>query len=122
MMVAPLFAGERSRKVVFPKGNWHDFWTGAPVQSATEISVPSSTEKIPVYVKSGSLMPWADVAQFAGAPETRQLSARVYGDGSIPFSMRTPNGNLNLSWQHGAGRFEGRGADYQVHRWDVIGA
>jgi len=121
MMVAPLFAGEKSRKIVFPEGNWHDFWTGAPIQSATEVSVPSSTEKIPVYVKSGSLVPWTDGGQFAGAPETRQLSVRVYGDGSIPFSMRTPNGSLTLSWKHRTGKVEGQGTDYQAHSWDVIG-
>ena len=28
MMVAPLFAGEASRKVVIPQGSWHDFWSG----------------------------------------------------------------------------------------------
>jgi alpha-D-xyloside xylohydrolase len=121
MMVAPLFAGEKSRKVVFPEGNWHDFWTGAPIQSATEISIPSSTEKIPVYVKSGSLVPWADVGQFARALETRQLSVRVYGNGSIPFSMRTPAGNLTLSWKHPAGKVESQGTDYNIHGWDVIG-
>jgi len=121
MMVAPLFAGEKSRKVVLPEGNWHDFWTGAPMQSATEISVPSSTEKIPVYVKSGSLVPWTDVGQFAGAPETRHLSVRVYGNGSISFSMRTPKGSLTLSWKRGAGKVEGQAADYQVRSWDVIG-
>jgi alpha-D-xyloside xylohydrolase len=120
MMVAPLFAGEKSRKVVFPEGNWHDFWTGAPIESATETSVPSSTEKIPVYVKSGSLVPWTGVGQFAGAPETRQLSVRVYGDGSIPFLMRTPNGSLTLSWNHRTEKVEGQGTDYQVHNWDVI--
>jgi alpha-D-xyloside xylohydrolase len=121
MMVAPLFAGEKNRKVVFPEGSWHDFWTGAPIQSATEISIPSSTEKIPVYVKSGSLVPWADVGQFARALETRQLSVRVYGNGSIPFSMRTPAGNLTLSWKHPAGKVENQGTDYNIHGWDVIG-
>jgi alpha-D-xyloside xylohydrolase len=122
MMVAPLFAGEKIRKVVFPEGNWHDFWTGAPIQSAAEISVPSSTEKIPVYVKNGSLVPWTDVGQFAGAPETRQLSVRVYGNGSIPFSMRTSTGNLTLSWNRRTGKVEGQGADYKVHSWDLIGS
>ncbi len=121
MMVAPLFAGEKSRKIVFPEGDWHDFWTGASIKSATEISVPASTEKIPVYVKSGSLVPWADVGQFARAPETRQLSVRVYGNGSIPFSVGTSVGSQTLSWKHGAGKVEGQGTDYNVHSWGVIG-
>jgi len=103
------------------EGDWHDFWTGMPIKSATDISVPSSTDKIPVYVKSGSLVPWADVGQFARTPETRQLSARVYGDGSIPFSLRTSAGSGTLTWKHRKGKAEGQGADYNANSWDVIG-
>lgn len=121
MMVAPLFAGEANRKVVLPAGSWHDFWTGAPIQGGTEISVPASAENIPVYVKSGSLVPWADVGQFAGSPETRRLSVRVYGEGSIPFSMRGPQGELKLTWNNRTGHAEETGSGYHVHSWAVIG-
>jgi alpha-D-xyloside xylohydrolase len=120
MMVAPLFAGETSRKVLMPKGTWQDFWTGSLVHGGTEISIPSSTENIPVYVKAGSVIPWAEVGLFADAPETRQLSVRVYGDGSIPFSMRCRKGNLSLSWK-ARGRAESEDSGYHIDRWDVIG-
>jgi alpha-D-xyloside xylohydrolase len=121
MMVAPLFAGEASRKVLMPKGTWQDFWTGSLIHGGTEIFIPSSTENIPVYVKAGSIMPWAEIGLFAGAPETRQISARVYGDGSIPFSMRCPNGNLSLSWKGREGLADSEGSGYHIDRWDVIG-
>lgn len=121
MMVAPLFAGEGSRKVVIPEGVWQDFWTGSLIHGGNEISIPSSTKNIPVYVKAGSVIPWAGVGLFAGAPETRQISVRVYGDGSIPFSMRCPNGNLSLSWRGRDGRAETEGSGYRIDRWDVIG-
>jgi alpha-D-xyloside xylohydrolase len=121
MMVAPLFAGEASRKVFLPEGTWQDFWTGSPIRGGTEISIPSSTENIPVYVKTGSVIPWAEVGLFAEAPETRQISVRVYGDGSIPFVMRCPNGNLSLSWNGREGRAQNHGSGYDIHRWDVIG-
>jgi alpha-D-xyloside xylohydrolase len=119
MMVAPLFAGEASRKIVIPQGTWHDFWTGAKVQGGGEISIASSAENIPVYVKAGSVIPWAGVGQFAKAPETRQLTVRVYGDGSIPFSMRTSDGSLRLSWNGRQGHAENGG--YSIVRWDAIG-
>ncbi|HZQ45072.1 MAG TPA: TIM-barrel domain-containing protein [Acidobacteriaceae bacterium] len=121
MMVAPLFAGEGSRKVVIPEGVWQDFWTGSLIQGGNEISIPSSTKNIPVYVKAGSVIPWAGAGMFAGAPETRQISVRVYGDGSIPFSMRCPNGNLSLSWRGRDGRAGSEGSGYRIDRWDVIG-
>jgi hypothetical protein len=28
LLVAPLFTGQTTRKVVLPKGNWYDFYTG----------------------------------------------------------------------------------------------
>ncbi|HKS80843.1 MAG TPA: hypothetical protein VJR23_05010, partial [Candidatus Acidoferrales bacterium] len=98
MLVAPLFAGEASRKVTLPVGTWHDFWTGAEVQGRT-FSLPSSTEKIPVYVKAGSVLPLAAVSGSTADSGARDLTVLVFGDGSLPFSMATPGGEtLELRW------------------------
>jgi alpha-D-xyloside xylohydrolase len=121
MMVAPLFAGEPGRRVVLPEGAWHDFWTGEALKGGTELSIPASTERIPVYVKSGSIVPWADVGLFAGAPETRRLTARVYGDGSLPCTLQDGAGTLRLSWRNGRGNVEGKGGSYVVYAWKHIG-
>jgi alpha-D-xyloside xylohydrolase len=120
MMVAPLFAGEPSRKVVLPDGSWHDFWTGEAVEGGNVLTVPASTEKIPVYIKSGSIVPWADVGLFAGAPETRRITARVYGDGSIPFAFVTGGETLRLGWNQGQGTADGT-KGYEVYAWQNIG-
>jgi alpha-glucosidase (family GH31 glycosyl hydrolase) len=134
MMVAPIFVedsssamqgpprrnADGSRRVVLPEGGWHDFWTGEAIQGGTEISVPASTKKIPVYVKSGSIVPWADVGLYAGAPEARRLTARVYGNGSMPFTLNSDAGALHLTWSNGTGRAEG-GSPYDVYAWKQIG-
>jgi alpha-D-xyloside xylohydrolase len=120
MMVAPLFAGEPDRKVVLPQGAWHNFWTGEPLKGGTEIQVPASADKIPVYVKSGSIVPWADVGMHVGAPETRRLTARVYGDGSLPFAMQSGEKTLRLNWSNGKGSAEGE-SGYDVYSWERIG-
>ncbi len=120
MMVAPLFAGEPSRRVVIPAGDWHDFWTGEAVKGGMDLTVPASTNKILVYVKSGSIVPWADAGLFAGAPETRRITARVYGDGSLPFALAARSETLRLSWSHGRGNTEGTNG-YEVYTWQEIG-
>lgn len=120
MMVAPLFAGEPGRQVVMPQGAWHDFWTGEKIDGGTEFSLPASTARIPVYVKSGSIIPWAEVGLHAGAPETRRLSVRVYGDGSLPFSMRQGREMLRLSWTAGRGSTQGS-TSYEVIAWKQVG-
>jgi alpha-D-xyloside xylohydrolase len=121
MMVAPLFAGETSRKVILPEGTWHDFWTGEVLKGGTEVTVPASSEKIPVYVKSGSVVPWADVGLFAGAPPTRRIAVRVYGDGSLPFTLKSRKGVFHLSWANGLGKVEGETGSYDVYTWQVLG-
>lgn len=120
MMVAPLFAGEPSRRVVLPTGEWHDFWSGKAVGGDTELNIAASTEKIPVYVKAGSIVPWADVGLHAGAPETRRITARVYGDGSLPFTLNGGEGWLRLRWSDGRGSIEGE-SRYDVYAWKHIG-
>jgi alpha-D-xyloside xylohydrolase len=119
MMVAPLFAGEASRKVVIPSGEWHDFWTGDAITGGQELTVPASTERIPVYVKSGSIVPWAQVGLHAGSPESRRIEARVYGDGSLSFSLESGKDSLHLSWENGHGNEQSSG--YDVNRWERIG-
>jgi len=120
MMVAPLFAGEPSRRIVMPEGGWHDFWTGEAVKGGLELTVSASTEKIPVYVKSGGIVPWADAGLFAGAPETRRITARVYGDGTLPFAFAAGSETLRLNWSHGQGTAEGT-SGYEVYAWQKIG-
>jgi alpha-D-xyloside xylohydrolase len=119
MMVAPLFAGESERKVVIPGGGWHDFWTGEAVAGDSELTVPASTGPIPVYVKTGSIVPWADVGLHAGAPETRRITARLYGDGSLPFTLDSQGASLKLHWKSGQG--SAQSGKYQVYRWQQLG-
>ena len=103
LIVAPLFAGEVHRTVLLPKGDWHDFWTGAPV-IGRKLTVTSDTENIPVYVKSGSLMPWAAISEHAAAEESRQLQVRVYGNGQLGWSAPRIVGGLRLEWDNVAKR------------------
>jgi alpha-D-xyloside xylohydrolase len=121
MMVAPLFAGEPSRKVVLPEGLWNNFWTGEALEGGKDIIVPSTFEQIPVYVKTGSIIPWADVGLFAGASETRRLTARIYGDGSLPCTLSNGKDTFRLSWRNGTGSIEGNPGGYHVAAWKQIG-
>jgi alpha-D-xyloside xylohydrolase len=122
MMVAPMFAeDEAGRNVILPSGAWHDFWTGQEFKGGTEIALPASTEKIPVYVKSGSIIPWADVGPYAGAPPARRLTVRIYGDGSIPFELGVNGKAMRLTWNNRKGNVEGAHGDYNVYSWKRMG-
>jgi alpha-D-xyloside xylohydrolase len=119
IMVAPLFAGEPSRKVIIPAGAWHDFWTGAPITGPATLTIPSSYERIPVYVKSGSVLPLAAVTSSTADSAARTLTVRIFGDGSLPFIIPGANHpELTLSWQNNKGVIEQSAArPWSVAAW-----
>jgi hypothetical protein len=73
-----------------------------------------------VYVKAGSIIPWANVCPFAGHEESRQLTARIYGDGSLPFVLRVGEQALNLNRANKENTQPATG--YTVHSWKQVGS
>ena len=120
MMVAPLFAGEEMRKVVLPRGVWHDFWTGEKLEGGRTIEVAPTQEKIAVYVKTGSVIPWAEVGLHVNAPEVRRLTVRVYGDGALDWVLKDGADTVELSWSSNGGRMKGS-SKYTIQSWKMIG-
>ena len=70
LLVAPLFEGEKERKVILPKGKWYDFYTGEFAGEGEIISVSPGLDKIPVYVKDGGIVPMF--------PPIRQIENKQY--------------------------------------------
>lgn len=81
LLVAPMFTGEASRKVILPKGNWYDFYTGELVGNGEVITVTPGLDKIPVYVKDGGIIPFMEPRLHAPqAGEKVNLEIRHYGE------------------------------------------
>jgi alpha-glucosidase len=57
LLIAPVLeAGVRSRTVKLPGGEWFDFWEERVYSGPGEITVPVTQGRIPVFVKSGTLL------------------------------------------------------------------
>ncbi|HKO79100.1 MAG TPA: TIM-barrel domain-containing protein [Chitinophagaceae bacterium] len=81
LLVAPVFTGQTTRKVVLPKGKWYDFYTGAYAGDGEVITVAPGLNKIPVYVKDGAIIPM--MPPLLHAPKTGEkvdLEIRHYGE------------------------------------------
>ena len=57
ILVAPLFAGEGSRKAVLPPGKWFDFYTGKFAGEGETITVSAPLDRAPLFVKDGGIVP-----------------------------------------------------------------
>ncbi len=81
LLVAPMFAGQKSRKVRLPKGVWLDFHTGKEVGRGV-ITVSPDLATIPLFVRSGSVIPMLGPELSIGQAfkaDTVALEIRLYG-------------------------------------------
>jgi alpha-D-xyloside xylohydrolase len=122
MLVAPLFAGEPYRKLILPPGPWHDFWTGALIEGGRELTIPATEARIPVFIKSGSILPFATITTSIGDPASRHLTVKIYGDGHLAFESTRPDGSsLKLTWNGSKGSVLVTGSShYEVSEWTVV--
>ena len=93
LLVAPMFTGQTSRKVILPKGKWFDFYTGAYAGDGEIIDVTPGLDKIPVYVKDGGIIPMMKPMLHAPkADEKVDLEIRYYGDKPSRFKIYDDDG------------------------------
>lgn len=91
LLVAPLFTGEKERKVVLPAGKWYDFYTGELAGEGEVITVAPGLSKIPVYVKEGGIIPlWPAVNRLTG--EKLPVEVRHYGQTASTYSLYDDDG------------------------------
>ncbi|GAA3584608.1 TIM-barrel domain-containing protein [Snuella lapsa] len=93
ILVAPMFTGETSREVVLPKGKWYDFYTGTFVGEEEIITIEPGLDKIPLFVKNGSIIPMTGVRNRAPKHgERMDLTIRHYGDKEGQFTLYDDDG------------------------------
>lgn len=86
MMVCPVIhKGERKRDVYLPEGEWYNFWDGKKSVGETTVTVETPLEKMPVFVKAGSVIPIGTNVQYAMENKGDTLQILVYpgADGSL---------------------------------------
>lgn len=77
---APVVAGEQSRKVFLPPGEWHDFFDGNKIwQGNCEYEFSPAPEEILLFVRSGTLLPLADPEEFVSERTVYQITPHAYG-------------------------------------------
>jgi alpha-glucosidase (family GH31 glycosyl hydrolase) len=107
LWVAPVLErGAREREVSLPRGEWIDFWTGKRVTGGGEILAPASLDRIPVYVRAGSILvthPAEHVANGLGdTPEReRPLEATLWGPPSLGRTAVRLADGTRIGWERG---------------------
>jgi len=135
LMVAPVVAGQARRAVYLPQGAWRDFWSGTRYDGGRTITVDVPLERIPMFVKDGSLLPLAQVTLHTDDPASRRLTVLVCGDRPAPATLYEDDGavparlaEVTLSWDAATRRGslsrdgEPAGPPYEVIAWQPLEA
>jgi alpha-D-xyloside xylohydrolase len=57
ILVAPIYQQANHRTVYLPAGEWIDYWSGEKINGKKYIEVEALLDKIPLYVRAGSIIP-----------------------------------------------------------------
>jgi len=105
VLVAPMFTGEKTRKVYLPAGKWYDFYTGEPAGENETITITPGLEKIPLFVRDGGIIPMIPAQRQAPRPgEKVQLIVRHYGKADGSFVLYDDDG-VSFNYEKGASSF-----------------
>ncbi len=79
LLIAPIYqANQTSRKVYFPQGEWYDFWTDEKITGPAERLVDAPLDKIPLFVKSGTVLPLQPIMQYVGQFPLDPMILQIY--------------------------------------------
>lgn len=102
-LVAPVLEkGARQRKVYLPAGEWWDFWTGERMSGGREVTRSVDLATIPLYVKTGSVIPMGQLKQWTEETVDEPLTLRVYPGADGEFAVYEDDGE---SFRYKEGEF-----------------
>ena len=92
VLVAPMFAGDSSRQVYLPAGDWFNFWTHEKISGPATIEATNGVEQIPLFVKSGTLLPLADPVEYVKPDTCFDITVNIVGNQPADFVLYEDDG------------------------------
>ncbi len=80
LLVAPILTKQNTRKIYLPEGEWLDFWTKESYSGNQWIEYKAELDKMPLFIKSGSIIPMGPMMQYIGEKEFDPLTINIYHD------------------------------------------
>ncbi|MEI6972137.1 MAG: TIM-barrel domain-containing protein [bacterium] len=98
----PLCDAPRRRSVYLPAGaDWYDFWTGRRHSGGQTILADAPLDIIPLFVRSGSILPLGPVMQYADEKPDAPWEIRIYPGRDGAFDLYEDDGD-GLQYRDGA--------------------
>ena len=77
-----------------PKGAmWYDFWTNQKYQGGQNVTLTTSFDRVPMFVRAGSILPLGPEMQYVGEKTWDNLEIRVYPGADASFVLYEDEGD-----------------------------
>ena len=101
LMPCPVYEYKaRSRSVYFPAGGWYDFYTGAFIPGGQRLTVDAPYERMPLYVRAGSIIPFGPAMEYTGEKPADDLLIVVFAGADARFTLYEDDG-LTYGYEKG---------------------
>jgi alpha-D-xyloside xylohydrolase len=77
LLVAPVFAGDTTRSVYLPDGEWVDWWTDERYDGGRRVEVAAPLDRLPLFVRAGGVVPMREATETVQAGTPAELDLRA---------------------------------------------
>ncbi len=130
VMVAPILTGQSKRRVYLPHGEWYDFATHEKFKGGGWITIGKPQEEVPMFVKSGVLLPLARPVEYITPTTCFDITVHVFGDSPEPITLYEDDGvtldfrrgkqnRMAVSWANGGAELKKTGNYHGPSRYRI---
>ncbi|MGB3590705.1 MAG: glycoside hydrolase family 31 protein [Nonlabens sp.] len=119
ILVCPILEpNAKGRRMYIPRGEWYNFWTGELVQGGKETWVDADIDEIPLFIRSGAIIPRYPVMQYVGEKKIEHLTLDVYYKNGKDRS--TVYEDANDGYDYRKGRYSLRNFTFNANEDELI--
>ena len=84
-----------------PKGaDWYDFWTNQRMKGGQNVTLQTSLDRVPMFLRAGSILPLGPEMLYVGEKAWDQIEVRVYPGANGDFTLYEDEGD-NYNYEKG---------------------
>ena len=95
------FTQAKSTTKYLPKGaTWYDFWTNKQYKGGQDVTLETTLDRVPMFVRAGSVLPLGPEMQYVGEKAWDNLELRIYPGANGSFTLYEDEGD-NYNYEKG---------------------
>ncbi|HZQ20988.1 MAG TPA: DUF5110 domain-containing protein [Terriglobales bacterium] len=95
ILVSPVIQAEATKRTLYLPDSpaWYDFWTGATENGGREIDADAPLDRIPLYVRAGSILPLGPEIEYTDQKPAGPIEIRIYRGADGEFNLYQDEGD-----------------------------